>query len=116
MPLSRILVVALDADVRRSIEFALEAEGYRATALDSLPSLDFLRQNRFGCTVLDQRALVGEARDSISFCITAHPVVLLAGQPHPWLTDWVSQIVITPDGQNGLTKAILAATRAAAPD
>lgn len=112
MPSSRILVVAIDTDVRRSLVFALEAEGYRVTGVETLPTLNYLREHAFSCTVLDQRALDGKPHESISFCITAHPVILLAAQPFVWLADWVSRIVITPDSGNALTEAVLAATRA----
>jgi hypothetical protein len=112
----RILVVALDTDVRRSLVFALEAEGYRVTGFEALPTLSYLREQGFNCTVLDQRALDGKPHESISFCITAHPVVLLAAQPFAWLADWVADIVITPDPGNALVMAVLAATRVATPD
>jgi DNA-binding NtrC family response regulator len=115
MASSRILVIALDSDVRRSLVFALEAEGYRVTGFEVLPTLSYLREQAFHCTVLDQRALDGKPHEAISFCITAHPVVLLAAQPFAWLADWVAQIVITPDACNSLAAAVLAATRAATP-
>ncbi|WP_395812812.1 hypothetical protein [Devosia sp.] len=115
MASNRILVVALDLDVRRSLVFALEEEGHRVTGLEALPSLSYLREQRFNCSVVDQRSLTGKPHESISFCIAAHPVVLLAAQPFAWLADWVAQIVITPDPGNALNAAVLAATRATSP-
>ena len=106
MASGRLLVVAPDPDLRGSLVFAFEAEGFEVTARDALPTMDWLSENRFGCCVLDQKALTGQAYESIAFCIKAHPVVLFAARPHAWLTEWVSQVVVTPTADDGLTTAV----------
>lgn len=106
MPSGRLLVVAPDPDLRGSLVFAFEAEGFDVTAPDTLPALDWIGQRRFDCCVLDQKALTGEAYESIAFCIKAHPVVLTAARPHPWLVEWCSQVVVTPAADDALQVAV----------
>jgi hypothetical protein len=106
MAVGRLLIVAPDADLRASLIFALEAEGFEVIAREDLPTLAWMNQRRFDCTVLDQKALNGEAYEAIAFCIKAHPVVLFAGRPHAWLTEWVSQVVVTPTADDALTTAV----------
>ena len=106
MSTGRLLVVASDPDVRRSLVFALEAEGFEVTERDALPPLSWTSDHRFDCTVLDQRVLKGEAYESLAFCIRAHPVVLLAARPLAWLVEWVAQIVETPVIEDALVNAV----------
>lgn len=106
MSTGRLLVVAADGDVRRSLVFALEAEGYAVTASDTLPPRTWTEDNRFDCTVLDQRLLQGPAYESLAFCISSHPVVLLASRPRAWLAEWVSRVVETPVVDDSLVDAV----------
>jgi hypothetical protein len=96
MPSGRLLLVAPETELRRSLAFSLETEGYSIVLRDAPPARSWLAQNRFDCAVVDQKALMGEAYESIAFCIKAHPVVLLAAKPHPWLVDWVAEVVDLP--------------------
>ena len=98
--------VAPDIDLRASLVFALEAEGFEVTARDTLPTMAWMTPRRFDCTVLEQKALTGAAYESIAFCIKAHPVVLLAARPHPWLVEWCSQVVVTPAADDALQTAV----------
>lgn len=106
MASGRLLVIAPDNDLRGSLVFALEAEAYEVTAVERLPSLSWLSAQHFDCTVLDQKALAGEAYERIAFCIKAHPVVLLATHPLSWLVEWVSQIVEMPVAGNAISTAV----------
>lgn len=106
MASGRLLVVAPDADLRGSLVFALEAEGFEVTAEAEVPAISRMAQRRFDCTVLDQKALTGQDYESIAFCIKAHPVVLLAGRPHPFLVEWVSQVVVTPAADDAMITAV----------
>ena len=106
MASGRVLVVAPDSDLRGSLVFALEAEGFEATAKEQLPHLSWMTPGRFDCTVLDQTALSGEPYESIAFCIKAHPVVLLAARPLSWVVEWVSQIVDMPVAGNAISAAV----------
>lgn len=110
MSIGRLLVVAADADVRRSLVFALEAEGFSVASTDLLPTVSWMRTNRFDCTILDQRMLQGPPYESLAFTITAHPVVLLAAKPLQWLGEWVSQVVETPVIEDTLLTAVRTAT------
>lgn len=112
MAAAHLLVVAPDADMRASLVFALEADGYEVTALDTLPTMDWLAGHRFDCCLLDQKALTGRAHESIAFCIKAHPVVLIAGRPHPWLVEWCAQVVVTPSADDALQMAVQLAIQA----
>jgi len=111
MSTGRLLVVAADADVRQSLVFALETEGFTVTPSAELPTRAWLRENKFDCTVLDQRVLRGEPYESVAFCIASHPVVLLAAKPFGWLLEWVSQVVETPVVEDRLLQAVHAASR-----
>ncbi|MBK8085741.1 MAG: hypothetical protein IPK28_19025 [Devosia sp.] len=106
MRVGRLLVIAPDSDLRHSLVFALEAEGFEVTERADVPTVDWAEKNRFDCTVLDQKAVKGEAFESIAFCITAAPVVLLASRPLRWLTDWVAETVETPVIDNALLVAV----------
>jgi DNA-binding NtrC family response regulator len=104
-----LLVVAPDPDIRRSITFALEAEGYLVSATDGIAAVPSDGDPRFDCTVLDQLALKGPAQESIAFCTRSHPVVLLAATPLPWVVEWVSQVIATPPSGGELALAVLRA-------
>ena len=110
MPSGRLLIVAPESAMRQSLLFALEAEGYALVVRDEPPTLAWLAKNRFDCTIADQKALTGEDYVSVAFCIKAHPVVLLAAQPHPWLVEWVAQTVELPPADNAIVAAIRAVT------
>jgi DNA-binding NtrC family response regulator len=79
MASGRLLIVAPDADLRLSLQFALEAEGYAVTARANIG--ETTTQERFDCTILDHRAAIGPTEDIAAFCRRAHPVVLLASEP-----------------------------------
>lgn len=106
MAAGRILVVAPDGDLRRSLGFALEAEGYDVTLRADLPDHSWVSRESFDATVLDQRALTGAAYQSIAFCVKAHPVILLATNPHPWLVSWVADVIDLPVIDNALATSL----------
>lgn len=110
MAAGRILVVAPDSDLRGSLAFTLEAEGYDVTGLDQLPEHQWIRTQGFDATVLDQKALRGADYEAIAFCVKAYPVVLLADRPHPWLVEWVADIVEMPVIGNAVSAAVDRAT------
>jgi DNA-binding NtrC family response regulator len=87
---AQLLIVAPDTELRWSLAGALEAAGHEVTVREQLPPRAWLAKQRFACTVLDQRLLIGEDYESIAFCIKAHPVVLIAEHPHPWLVEWIA--------------------------
>ena len=110
MATGRILVVAPELDLRRSLEFVLEAEGFEVL---SRPRIDFgnpLANGRFDCTVLDHRALAGPPERAIRFCTMANPVVLLSSKTIPWLSAWVACVVEKPLLGDSLSRAVRQAT------
>lgn len=93
MPSGRLLIVAPDVDLRRSLEFLLEAEGHVAISRAEFGGID---SSTFECTILDHRAIVGPQEGMLAFCRRARPVILLAGSPVPWLTEEVFRVVQKP--------------------
>jgi hypothetical protein len=114
MPSGRVLLVAPDTDLRRSLVFALETDGFAVVVRDSPPTRAWLASNRFDCTILDQKALAGPDYEDIAFCIKAHPVVLVSAKPHPWLVEWVAEVVDMPIAAGAVSAAIEHATGAEA--
>jgi len=106
MSSGRLLLVAPDTELRRSVAYILEVEGYSLTVRDAPPSRAWLQVNRFECTIVDQKAFTGEQYEAIAFCIKAHPVVLLTNKPFPWLVEWVAEVVDLPLAENAMNSAI----------
>ena len=102
----RILVVAPQFDMRRSLEFVLDAEGFEVA---SRSRIDFAAPGasaRFDCIVLDHQALAGPRDLIIAFCARAAPVVLVASKPIAWLSDWVSDTVEKPVKGGAITSSV----------
>lgn len=57
---AKVLVIAPDKDLRRSIAFLLEAEGYDVSAHATVPLPDAAETGRRHCAVVDEDATVGE--------------------------------------------------------
>jgi DNA-binding NtrC family response regulator len=107
----RILVIAPNPDLRRSLTFALEAEGYEVAAQATLLGPDEGRD--FDCVVLDHKAAKAVPRDAVlDFCAHSPDIVLLAGAPQPWLAAKVFEVVQTPHLGEALTAAVRAAIAA----
>jgi CheY-like chemotaxis protein len=104
----RILIVAPDPDLRKSVAFALEAEGYEVTSHAVLLGPNEGRD--YDCVVLDHKATKTAQRQAVlDFCANAQRVVLLAGSPQPWLLSKVFSLVQTPHLGAALTAAVQAA-------
>lgn len=96
MAVGRILVIAPELDMRDSLQFVLEAEGYEVT---SRPRIDFdgpPADGKYDVTVIDHRALAGPHHRAIQYCESHGPVVLLSSRPIPWLMEHVAQHVEKP--------------------
>jgi hypothetical protein len=85
MAISRLLVIAPDSDLRGSLVFALEAEGFEVTAREGSPGCHGWPRTASIAPFLIKKAVAGEPYESIAFCVKAYPVVLLS-----WLVEWVS--------------------------
>lgn len=73
MHVGRVLLVAPDDDLRRSLTFALAAYGYTVVAEQQWPGEE--QADGFDCVVLDEKALSGL---SIGAAAIKRPVLLLA--------------------------------------
>jgi DNA-binding NtrC family response regulator len=105
LPTGKILVIAASADLRRSLSFALEAEGHVVTSLGEL--VDPRDARGFDCVVLDHKVAKAVTREAVlAFCAEAPPVILLAGAPQPWLVPQVFHVVETPSLGPALTTAV----------
>ena len=109
----RLLIVAPDADLRRSLEFMLEAEGHEVVAHAALWDAELTQ--KFDCTIVDHRAIAPPYAAVIAFCRQAAPVILLAGAPLPWLTELVFRVVQKPLLGSPLIAAIESALNAGIP-
>ena len=102
--LPRILLVAPDSDLRRSVEFALSAEGCEIISRASIGAREV--PSDYDCTVLDHHAAGGDTVLAARFCRIFAPVVLLANQPiHPLSSD-AFRTVVKPFLGAALTTAV----------
>ena len=76
----RILVVAPDLDLRRSLDFALGAEGYAVTSRASIAAPEITHD--FDCTVVDHHALGDDKPVAQAFLRAFAPSILLANKAH----------------------------------
>jgi len=90
----RILLVAPDSDLRKSLEFALRAEGYEVTSRASIGARE--RPGAYDCTVIDHHALGNNRAVAAEFCIIFAPVILLTNHRNHPLSPWVSRTVLKP--------------------
>jgi hypothetical protein len=115
MATGQLLIIAPELDLRKSLEFLLESDGY---AVVSRPRIDFAagrEQELFACTVLDQKALVGPTGRIIEFCRASHPVVLLSDRRLAWLEPHVTVTVDKPLAGHDLAGAVRQAIAAPPP-
>lgn len=103
-----ILVIAPDFDLRRSLAFALEAEGYAVTARAEIDIAAMPADRQYDCTVIDHAAVLQSAY-VIAFCERARPVILLSNSPMAWLSEYVAVTVELPVPGGALSAAIQSA-------
>lgn len=79
--MARILLVAPDSALRKSLEFALGAEGHDVTTRASVGAHEL---PGYDCTVLDQHAVGNDRSEAAAFCANFAPVILLTNDAsHP---------------------------------
>lgn len=96
MPSGCLLVVAPDPELRDSLVFALEAEGFSVSAEASIDKLSRLADPCLDCAVLDQKAMARLPDQGLEEQRFACPVVLLEADPKGWHGPCVSEIVEMP--------------------
>lgn len=81
--MSKLLIIAPNPDFRKSLQFALEAEGYAVESRESFHDPAGMPQD-FDCAVLDHHAAQGHLPLAMTFVEAQSPVVLLANsEDHP---------------------------------
>jgi hypothetical protein len=84
--MSDVLVIAANSDLRRSLQFALEAEGYAVAVRSDLPDGEPSPEG-FDCTIVDHHLLDRNPALAVPFCTSFAPVILLANRaPHRFST------------------------------
>jgi CheY-like chemotaxis protein len=92
--MAHVLLVVPDSDLRRSLDFALRADGHTVTWRDGLDGAPVAA--RFDCTILDDLAVGQNPKQGESFCRTLHPVILLADAPDHELSAVAFRTVLKP--------------------
>lgn len=78
-----VLIVAPDAELRQSLQFALEADGHQVEACGTLMEAN-QKDIRIDCSILDHHAADNRTGDVAQFYAKFAPVVLLANvSTHP---------------------------------
>lgn len=112
MPRRHLLIIAPDSDLRRSLEFLLDAAGYTVTSSGTIGS--FPRGQPFDCTVLDHRA-IARPESVAELQEYSGPIILLAGGPSPPFEGRVFQVIRKPLLGEPLILAVEAALRSVKP-
>jgi len=92
--MAHILLVVADSDLRRSLDFALRAEGHAVTWRSNLEESPIPID--FDCTVLDHHAVGTNVRQGQIFCRAFWPVILLANTEHHPLSGLAFRTVLKP--------------------
>lgn len=72
----KLLVIAADADLRRSLQFALEAEGFTVICRASIGAREIPAD--YDCTVVDHHVVGSDMKAAGAFFEAFSPVILLA--------------------------------------
>jgi len=110
--MARILIIAPDSELRKSMEFALSVEGHEITTRASIGAHE---RPGYDCTIVDQHGIGTNVSAAVSFCTIFEPVVLLTSQlPHP-LSPIVHATLLKPLLGAALVAAVNASIGAASP-
>ncbi len=102
--MARVLLIAADPELRRSLQFAFEAEGYAVSWRTRLGS--DVRPQDFDCTVIDDDGLGVDKAAAVAFFETFTPVVLLADTVPHSLSPWAFLTVEKPMLGAALARAV----------
>jgi DNA-binding NtrC family response regulator len=91
-----ILVVAPQPDMRRSLEFVLDAEGFDVTSRAGVDFASPASSAPYDCIVMDHQALSGPREQVIDFFAQTAPVVLVSSKPIEWLSGSVKELIEKP--------------------
>ncbi|HWA19918.1 MAG TPA: hypothetical protein VG757_13055 [Devosia sp.] len=91
----QILVIAPAADLRNSLRFALEAEGYRVTTRENV-SGGLPPRPSYDCIVLDHHAADADREAARRLAVSFQPTVLLANHAGHPLSSLMFRTVLKP--------------------
>jgi hypothetical protein len=91
----QILVIAPSADLRHSLRFALEAEGYGVTVRENT-SGGLPPRIPYDCIVLDHHAAEADSEAARRLAIAFQPMVLLANSPSHPLSSLMFRTLLKP--------------------
>ena len=92
--MAHILLIVADSDLRKSLDFALRADGHIVTwrsGLDESPI-----PMHFDCTILDHHAAGQNLRQGQTFCRAFWPVILMANTEAHALSGAAFRTVLKP--------------------
>ena len=99
-----MLVIARDKELRRSIAFLLEAEGFDVSAYESVPSVGGIERRR--CAVVDEDATVGDSQAWDRLKEISETIVLLLDRTGELPSDPVVRAVEKPFLGQNLVQAV----------
>jgi len=105
-----VLIVAPDTDLRRSMQFALEVDGYHVTGRASLAEVN-VRPEDVDCVILDHHMADLRLNEARSFCARFEPVVLLANTATHPLASAAFRTLLKPQLGPSLSRAVSDAVR-----
>lgn len=91
--MARILLIAPDSALRKSLEFALGAEGHDVTTRASVGAHE---RPGYDCTVLDQHAVGKDGAAAAAFCGNFAPVIFLTNDASHPLAQAAFRTVLKP--------------------
>jgi hypothetical protein len=103
----RVLVVAPDDDLRRSLTFALAAYGYTVIAEQAWPVE--ATADAFDCVVLDEHALPKSSTLPLALRSGRQPVLLLAYSEGALANETVAGVIAMPLKGEAVPQAVAAA-------
>jgi CheY-like chemotaxis protein len=100
-----VLIVAPDTDLRRSMQFALEVDGYEVSARAQLAEVD-IPTEQVDCVILDHHLADRSISEARGFCLRFQPVVLLANSAAHALAPAVFRTLLKPQLGPTLSAAV----------
>jgi DNA-binding NtrC family response regulator len=103
--MSHVLIVAPDTDLRRSMQFALEADGYVVSGRASIADVN-VTPEEIDCVILDHHMADRRLAVARIFCARFDPVVLLANTASHPLVVSVFRTLLKPQLGPTLSSAV----------
>lgn len=105
--LSQIVIIAPDRGFRRSLEFALEVEGYKVASYSTLDAAsNSLQSLANSCAVIDETAFKRGATSWNALQQVPVPVIMLVDRAHPFPEVSLVRFLIKPVFGNALITEI----------